>query len=157
MGTLIWPFINLTVLLGGLVYYLRKPLQEFVQTRHQMIRDRLQTVQKEMQQARARYQEVSQKLEQIDPEIRKLKNQYEQEAQQNRDQLLDRTRKICQMTLKDAQAQSRSMLENLKTETRNEISSQVIQRTVELLKEKLTGADRERFRKEFSREMEKAT
>ncbi|MDH5386194.1 MAG: ATP synthase F0 subunit B [Candidatus Aminicenantes bacterium] len=72
--------INFVVLLGGLIYFLRNPLRNFLQARTKSFEDALRETKNSRVEAEKRLQDVENRLERIDREIEQIQKQAETEG-----------------------------------------------------------------------------
>lgn len=153
MGTLVAPFFNLAVLVGILVYYLRKPLADFVSNRHLGLKEEVQSVTEQLRTARKQFDEFSAKLKAIDAEVSSLTQQYRQDAESIKVRILTEAKKSAQAGIADAQASATTLVLGIKDGLRKELAERVLGRAEVLLRERLTGDDRLRIRREFSKQV----
>jgi F0F1-type ATP synthase membrane subunit b/b' len=154
MEHLIAPLVNLTILIGLLVYYLREPLRVFVDKRHHMIRDELGAVRNLLRGAQEKNEEFSSKLRAVDAEIAGIKAQMLQDAQNMKSKIVAEAQKLSGNVIQDAKQSSDILYAEFKDEVLAELGGRVIGRAEVLLRDRLTGDDRARIRKEFSTQVE---
>lgn len=153
MEALIASIINVTILVTLLVYFLRKPLGNFISGRHVSIRDEVKQVTDLLRQAQDRYEEFTSKLKAIDNEIVALRDQARQDAKAMRLHVLSDARRIHAMIVSDSRAAAETLYEDLRKELRRDLSLKITDRAEALLRTRLTGDDRIRIRQEFSRQV----
>jgi F-type H+-transporting ATPase subunit b len=154
MQTLIAPLINLLILVGLLSYYLRKPLKTFAETRHHAIRTDLDSVRNQLRGAQEKHAEFSAKLRAVDAEVSGLKAQMVQDAQAMKSRIVNEAQKLSGSVIEDAKHASAVLYTEFKSSLYSELGARVLDRAETILKERLTGDDRARIRKEFSSQME---
>ncbi|MEK6580205.1 MAG: ATP synthase F0 subunit B [Bdellovibrionota bacterium] len=154
MHSLISPTINLVILLSVMVYYLRQPLRGYVSGRHSSLKDELERVRELLKKAKAQFEEFSAKIGSMDSEIRAMKDQAKEDASQIRTKIAAEADRAAKNALADAKAGAESLYADLKGRLYLELSQKVLERAEKLLHERLTGDDRARIRKEFSKEVE---
>lgn len=153
MLDLIPPTINLLILLGVIFFLVRKPFMEFVRTRHSTLRDDLAKTQRLLSEAQTKYLEYSHRLQSLDAEISRLIQDARQEAEASKVRIVTEAKKMADMIIVDAKKSSEAMLDEFKTQVRSDLANQVMARAETVLKNKLTGDDRERIRKDFSKQV----
>jgi F-type H+-transporting ATPase subunit b len=156
MSELIFPAINLAILVTIMVVKLRDPLRGFVRTRHETLRDELQRVRDLLKQSQTRYDEFTGKLRALEAEIVTLREQARQDAAQTKSTVLAEAQRLSAAIVTDARAAAQGMHAQFRHELLSEMGVRVIDRAEAMLKERLTGDDRARIRHEFSTQVERA-
>lgn len=154
MATLVWPAINLAVLVGIIGYLTRKPLKQFMKERRENVGAELIRVRELLQSARAKYDEFTAKLKAVDAEVTSLKAQIQSDATASKDRIVSSARSSSGAIVSDAKANADSVFKDLKNDLRAELGGRVIDRAEAILVDRLTGDDRARIRQEFSTEVE---
>ena len=154
MKELIYPFINLAILITIMVVYLREPLRMFVRTRHEGLRDELQRVRDLLAQSQTRYDEFTGKLTAMEAEALTLRDQARQDATGARSRLNAEAQRLSATIVSDSRASAQGLFSQLKHELFAEVGTKVLDRAEAILKERLTGEDRTRIRHEFSAQVE---
>ena len=154
MSELIFPFINLSILIVIMVVYLREPLRTFVLDRHTGLRDELRRVRDLLSQAQARYNEFTSKLKAMDAEIASLRDQAKQDAAASQSRILAEAQKLSATIISDSRASAQGLYSQLKSELFADVGSRVLDRAEVMMRERLTGDDRARIRREFSTQVE---
>jgi F-type H+-transporting ATPase subunit b len=154
VSELISPTFNLTVLILVLVYYLRKPVREYVSQRHHGVRQELERVSVLLRQANEQNIELTAKLSAIDVELTSLREQAMQDAEAARQRIAAETKRLSATTLSDARAAADALYADLKSQLYGEFGARILDRAERILKERLTGDDRARIRQEFSNQVE---
>ena len=154
MSGLLAPTVNLSILIGIMVYYLRAPIRAFVSDRHNTLRDELHRVRDLLAQAQTKYNEFTGKLKSMDAEIISLREQAKQDAAASKTRIIADAKKLSTTIVTDARASAQGLYGQLKSELFAEIGAQVLDRAEVLMRERLTGDDRVRIRQEFSKQVE---
>ncbi|OFZ54524.1 MAG: hypothetical protein A2428_12570 [Bdellovibrionales bacterium RIFOXYC1_FULL_54_43] len=153
MSGLILPFINLGVLIGILIHYTRKPLKNFVQSRHNTILSELKEAQEQLHRAQEQYEEFSAKLKAIGAEISAFRDQTRQEATQARTRIAADAKRVSVAVVTEARATAEGLVTELREQLHAELMVGVIARAEKLIVARLTREDRVRIHQEFSREI----
>ena len=156
MHTLIGPLINLLILVGILVYYLRQPMREFARTRSVSIRDEVARVREQLDRAKTKHSEFSSKLKAMDAEIAGLKNQAIQDAHAAKARIVAEAQKLSANISSDAHNAAVTLYSEFKGQVYGELGNRVLDRAEKILRERLTGDDHERIRREFENQMQAA-
>jgi F0F1-type ATP synthase membrane subunit b/b' len=154
METLIAPVVNLVILLAVMAYYLKQPLKTFAKDRHHSIRTDLEVVRNQLRDAKAKHAEFSSKLRAMDAEIAGLKTQASQDAQALKTKVQAEAQKLSSNIIEDAKHASQVLYAEFKVQLYSELGGHVLDRAEKVLRERLTGDDRARIRKEFSTQVE---
>ena len=70
MSELFTPTVNFVILVGGLVYFLRNPLKNFVKTRRDVIQKEVEEAQKKKEEAEKKLHEFEKKLHEFESEAK---------------------------------------------------------------------------------------
>ncbi len=151
---LIPPFINFSILVGALYYFLKEPVKEFVAERHSSLKDELDRVQLKLVDAQKQYQEYSQRLSTIDAEVSSLLQQARMDADSSRIRLLTEAKRMADQMVIDSKRMSESMMTEFKNQIRSDLANQVVRRAETILRSRLTGDVKEQLKKDFSKQME---
>ena len=154
MASLLFPAINLAILLGLLWYFTKDSIKTFVSARHSFIRDEVVRVQEQLRTARARHEEFSSKLKAIEAEVAAIRTQTVQDAQAIKLNIVTDAKRLAGQIVVDAKASADSMFADLRNQLKSEMVSRVLARAETILRERLTGDDRARIRREFSSQVE---
>ncbi len=154
MHALFAPAINFFILVGVLVYYMREPIKKFIMDRHVVFSAEVKAVSTQLREAQERYEEFSAKLKMIETEIAALQEQARQDAKAMRLRLLGDARRAHSNIIADAKTAVESLFLDFRFELQKEFGARVVDRCEQYLRQKLTGDDRVRIRREFSRQVE---
>lgn len=156
MSELLAPTVNLIILLSFLVYKLRKPLAEFVHQRHSTLRDELGHVDELLRQAQEKYDEFTAKLRAIETEATSLREQARQDGRTAKLKLLSEAQKASSQIVADAREAAAGLFSELKGQLYHEFGQKILERAESIMRDRLTGDDRARIRREFSAQVETA-
>jgi F-type H+-transporting ATPase subunit b len=154
MQSLIFPFINFSILIGGLTYLLRKPISDFVSNRHVQIRDELKKVQEMLKESQEKFDEFSAKLKALSAEAQALHQQAKEDAKQTKQRIIEAAKKNSHSIVNDANEVAQGMMGSFKDQLYIDLCNRVLDRAEKMLAKKLTGADRARIRNEFTKQVE---
>jgi len=150
METLIAPTFNLVILLAVLFYYLRTPLKEFLQDRHNLIAKELKEVRFMLRSAQEKFDEFSAKIKAVDSETSIIRDQAKSDAKEIEKKIVEDSKELSVRVVSDSKLASQRFFEDLREELKTTYGLKVVERTQELLSARLTGEDRVRIREEFS-------
>jgi F0F1-type ATP synthase membrane subunit b/b' len=155
MSELIFPTINLAILLVILFVYLREPTRLFIRTRHEELRDELRRVRDLLINAKAKFDEFSAKLKAMEAEVQSLRDQARQDAATLKSKILAEAQSLSATIVSDSRRSAQGLYGQLKSELFVEVGHKVLDRAEAMLRERLTGDDRARIRNEFSSQVER--
>jgi F-type H+-transporting ATPase subunit b len=139
----LWKWLNFSILFGGLGWYLRKPLGEFLRARVKGIEEGLANAREAKQDALSKTAEIQSRLARLDEEIREIRAQAGRDSAEERARLLESARLEAQKILDLASRE----IEGLKKSARLELKTYVAELAVKLAEERLrtsVGADEDR-------------
>ncbi len=147
---------NLAVLVTILAYYLKNPLRGFVAGRHQGISEELKRVAEQLRISQERFEEFSSKLKALDAEVSSLHGQAKQDAAAVKNRILAEAQRLADVITADARANRDTLYAELQLQLRTQLGEKVLARAEAILRERLTGDDRQRLRQEFSSQVERS-
>ena len=142
--------INFTLFAGAAFYYLKKPLLDFVATRHETLRSEVSQVRDKLRSAQEKYEEFSAKLKAIDVELASIRENLQKDGSALQGRLVSSAKQSAGAIIAEAKARSESLTSEYRNLLRAELGSRVVLRAESLIRERLTGDDRARIRREFS-------
>jgi F0F1-type ATP synthase membrane subunit b/b' len=154
MQHLIYSTINLGLILGIIGYLLRKPLGEFMSSRHHSTVKDIADVRDLARRAEEKFQDYSAKLKAIDVEVQSILNQAQRETAEIKKKIVENAEKISKTLIKDAGSSLDAMLVEVKAQIRREFAETLVARLEKQLSSSLTGEDRSRIQKEFSTQLQ---
>jgi F-type H+-transporting ATPase subunit b len=130
---IVWKWGNFLILFGGLGWYLRKPLREFLDTRSKAIEEGLSSGRRAKEEALRKLAEIEARLAHLDLEIKSLKDHARAEAEEEKAKILAGSREEAGKILEMASRE----IEGLKRSARLELQSHVAELAVKLAEERL--------------------
>ncbi len=134
--SVVWKWGNFLILFGGLGFYLRKPLREFLDSRARAIEEGLASAREAKEAADRKLAEIEARLGRLDQEIKEVKEQALREAEEEKARILEAARADAQKILELA----RREIEGLKRVARSELKGYVAELAVKLAEERLKGS-----------------
>lgn len=131
--SIIWKWGNFILLFGGLAYYLRRPLREFLQTRARGIAEGLASGQRAQEEAEVKMSAIESQLARLDEEIDGLKQQADRESEEERQRIIDSSRAEAERIV----AMARREIEVLQRSAQAELKAHVARLAVDLAEERL--------------------
>jgi len=154
MESLVASSFNLLVLVALLVYKLRGPLKDFILQRHLTLKHDIQSVSEQLQQAQQKFNELTLKLKSVQAETAAIRAQTAEDAEQAKKRILAEAQRLSTNVVSDAKNVAEGLYLQMQGQLYFDLSNKVLQRAEKLLRDRLTGDDKARIRKEFSQQME---
>ncbi len=131
--SIVWKWGNFLLLFGGLAYYLRRPLREFLQTRARGIEEGLANGKRAQEEAGAKMSAIEARLARLDEEIDGLRQQAARESDDDRRRIVDNSNAEAEKVV----AVARREIEGLQRSARMELKAHVARLAVDLAEERL--------------------
>jgi F-type H+-transporting ATPase subunit b len=131
--TAVWKWGNFLILFGGLGWYLRQPLREFLETRSRLIEEGLASGRLARESALKQMSEIENRMARLDDEVLALRAQAVKEAEEERARILEAAKIEAQKILEVAHRE----IEGLKKSARLELKAHVADLAVKLAEERL--------------------
>jgi len=156
LGDLAWPALNLVILLAALVYFGRRPIQDFFAARQDRIRDDLDAAASALAEAEARHTEWERKLAQLDAEMARIREQARERAEAERKHILADASAAAERIRKDARSAVDQELRRGREELRREAAELAVEIAAETLRARVNDADRSRLVDDFIETIERS-
>lgn len=131
--SILWKWGNFILLFGGLAYYLRRPLREFLDSRARGIERGLANGKQAQQEAEAKMSAIEVRLARIGEEIDGLKKQATQESGEERRRIIESSHAEAEKVV----AMAKREIEGLQRSARFELKAHVAELAVGLAEERL--------------------
>lgn len=149
MGDWLPRLINFAIIAGVVVYFMKKPAQDFFKNRSAEIAKALQESKEARERAVAALEEMERKIKDLEAETARMVADAQARSEKDKQALIEEGRKVAQ----DVQAQVKQgidiELQKAKTTLAAEASLLSLDLAEGLIKEKIGGADHERIVKEY--------
>jgi len=157
LSEFIWQALNLALLLGVLVYFGRKPIQNFFFERRMGIQEGLDSSARLLDEAETRLTEWQTRLAELDGEIEEIRNTTHRLAEAERERILADARASAERVRRDSAAAVEQEVRRARTVLREEASDLAVELAERLLRETVNDADRDRLVDEFVERVGRAT
>lgn len=154
MNALILPAINVVMLIGLLIKYVRAPLVAHVASRSETIEKDLVETAIQKSEAETKKKEITAKLFQMDQEVAKLARDFETQANELSSQMLNKVNVLSKQIRADAETAAKSASADLKSELISEYGLLLVSKIEAGVRSQLTQSDKQNFRKVFSKLVE---
>jgi F-type H+-transporting ATPase subunit b len=151
-----WQVLNLVLLVGVLVWFGRLPVRQFFGERRHRVREDLESSARLLSEAEARLAEWQAKLASLDAEIAEAHATSHRLAEAERERILAEARSSAERIRRDATTAVDQELRRARASLRAEAADLALELAERILREELTGADRERLVAEFVERLERA-
>jgi F-type H+-transporting ATPase subunit b len=155
VGSLVWPALNLLLLLGVLFALARKPIQGYFRDRRDRIQEELADAAQLRSEAEERYARWQRQLVDLDTELEEIRATARQRAADERERILADAHAAAERIRRDASAAVEQEVRKARTELREEASDLSIQLAAELLRGEVSDLDRDRLLDEFIQKIER--
>ena len=146
---LLLQWLNFVLLLGVLVYFARKPIQNFFADRRTQIANDLEESARLLEAAETRYADWQRKLIELDQETERIKSDGLRAAEDDAARIVSDAQAAAERIGRDAEAVIETELRRAQAELRAEAAVLATELAEKILREKLADADRERLLDEF--------
>jgi F-type H+-transporting ATPase subunit b len=145
--------VNFVILAGALVYFLRKPLKEYLQSRHQTIKERLgeaERLLREAAQAKAAYEE---KLSKLEAEIDAFRTRASEDTEKERKRILEEAHGLASRIREQAHLAYEQEMREAVTKIRAEIAERTIRAAEQKVRQTFGKNDHDLLVEEFIRKV----
>lgn len=146
---LFWMMFTFAVFLFILKRFAGGPFANFLQMRHQTVKNAIEEARKAKAEAEAKEREYAEKLARLDDEVGKLKAEFEARGKAEIDRLEAAGKVASQRILKDAEATIQAELQQAETALKTEAARLALELAEEKIRGGIGDADEARLRKEF--------
>ena len=137
-------WINLAILLGGLIYLLKKPAAEFFESRKNEITDGLQKAEAAQAESNRRMKEIEGRLQKLSSDIAALQAQADVESAEEREKILQEARRDMERLVEQSHQEIDRAARSIERNIREKIADAVIDRASRTLETQITQDDQKR-------------
>lgn len=149
LETLLAHAFNFLLLLGVLIYVLRKPLTQFFANRRRTIQHDLERAGALLAEAQARLAEWEGRIARLDAEVAGIQVAVRERAEAERGRILEEARVSAERIRRDAQAAVEQEARRARETLRAEAAELAVELATKLVREQVTEADHTRLLDEF--------
>jgi F-type H+-transporting ATPase subunit b len=154
-GDLLWPAVNLAILIAALVHFGRRPIRDFFAARHGRIRDDLDAAARSLAEAESRHAEWQRRLAELDREVQRVRERSRELAEAEREHLLAEASVAADRIRADARLALEQEVRRAREELRREAAELALELAAEKLRTRVSDADRSRLTDEFIETIER--
>jgi len=156
LGDLLWPVVNLLILIAALVYFGRRPIQDFFASRQDRIRGDLDAAANALAEAEARHTEWQRKLTRLDAEMDRIRKQARERAEAERKHILAEASATAERIRRDARSAVDQELRRAREELRREVAELAVELAADTLRTRVDDTDRSRLVDDFIETIERS-
>jgi F-type H+-transporting ATPase subunit b len=149
LSDLLWPVVNLAILVAVLVHFARKPIRDYFASRRSGIQDELKGAADQLSDAEATYAKWQRQLIDLEAELEEIRATSSQRAEAEREKILSDARASAERIRRDASVAVEMELRRAREELREEATQLALKLATERLEREVTDADRDRLLDEF--------
>lgn len=146
---LIWRIMNFVVLAGVLIFLLRKPLAQALESRRQGIKDQLDDLERQKQDAERRLAEYREKLSVLGKEVEKIVAEYIREGEAAKGKIIEEAQVAAEKLQEQAKKNIEHEFQKAKQQLKAEMAEQAVTMAEELIKKHINDEDQERIIDEY--------
>jgi len=141
--------MNFVVLLGILIFLLKKPVAKALEGRRQGIREQLDDLEKQKQDAAQQLKEYKDQLARLDQETEGIVDQYVKEGEAAKANIIEEAKSVAEKLQGQAKKNIQYEFEAARKQLRAELAEQSIAMAEELIKKSIKDEDQERIIGEY--------
>jgi F-type H+-transporting ATPase subunit b len=149
LGDLLWPAVNLALLLAVVIHFARKPVQAYFAARRNEIKTDLEGAASQLSDAEVLYSKWQRRLVDLESELEEIRATARQRAEVERERILSDARSTAERIKLDGAAAVQLELRRAREELREEATRAAIELAAERLERGITDADQDRLVDEF--------
>jgi F-type H+-transporting ATPase subunit b len=147
---LLYRFINFTLMVIILIWALKKAnIKDFFAARSREIKQRLEDLQKEKEEAEANFRDIEAKLKDFEEEKRRILEQYRQEGEAEKAKIIQEANNRVEEILNQAELTIQQETEDAKSRLKQEMVEIAAQRAEEIIAERITEDDQDSMVDDF--------
>lgn len=145
----LFKWVNFLVLFGGLGYFLRKPIKQFLATRGEEIRRSLEEARAAKEKSERELAEALAKLEHIEQEVASLKSAAAAEMEADRRQILESAGREAEKIIASAREEVALLVKNAEKDLREHSAALVVQMAERQIRSQIRPEDQGRMFQHF--------
>ncbi|MBZ5551818.1 MAG: ATP synthase F0 subunit B [Acidobacteriia bacterium] len=153
----LFKWVNFLVLFGGLGYFLRKPMQQFLAARREDIRKSLEEARTAKEKAERDLAQALARLEQVEEEMASLKTAAVAEMEADRRQILEGARREAEQIIASARDEVALLVKNAQKDLREHSAALVVELAEQQIKLQIRPENQGRLFQQFASSLEAKT
>lgn len=151
---LVMRIINFAILLGALIYFLRKPAKSFIENSIETIRNLITDAEKTRKTAEAKMKEAEDKLAGLSKEVEELMQHARQEGEAEKARVLTEAEEAVEKLKREVSLAIQQELKKSTEELRNEVAEIAVTIAREIIRDNIQEKDHKRFVSEYLEKLE---
>ncbi len=151
---IVWQIVNIAIVVGLLVYLLRRPAPTFFNTRAKEIEDLLEKAMREKEEANARLKEVESKMAHLSDEVAEIERSSKEAAEAERQRVLEEAEAAKERIRSDAAEEMERRLKEARRDLRAYAADLAVKMAKEILADNIAESDESRLQERFMSSME---
>ncbi|HUI26636.1 MAG TPA: ATP synthase F0 subunit B [Candidatus Kryptonia bacterium] len=148
-GTLLFNLVNFSIFCWIIARFALPVVRDWVRARHDRIVDELGAAAKARAEAEQLKAQWDARLKALDQEIARIRADAAADAGRERDRILDAARKTAEAIRNDARRAADQEIRRAQAELRDSVAREAVTLATQLVRDRLTPADQDRFVSEF--------
>jgi len=153
---IVWKWGNFFMLFGGLGWYLRRPLQEFLNSRTKAIEEGLASGRQAREAALQKLSEIEARLAQLDKEVKELKDQALKEVEEERGRILESAKLESERILDLARREIKGLEKSARLELKSHVAELAVKLAEERLRSSMSSEENKRILNQFLQTLDAA-
>jgi F-type H+-transporting ATPase subunit b len=146
---IIYRIMNFALLVGVIFFLTRKPVGKALEARRQGIKDELEDLENQKEEAQKQLAETKQKVSNLDAEVERIMAEYVQMGEAARTRILDEARASADKLQEQAKKNIEYEFASAKQQLMAEMAEQAVGMAEELIKKNIQDQDQERIIDEY--------
>jgi F-type H+-transporting ATPase subunit b len=155
LPTWIWKFINMVAFLALLVWLLKGPVKSAIASRHESIRREAVEAQERRARSEQMASEISARLAKLEEDVKTIRERAQSEGERQKREMIAAAEAESKKILQGARNEVESRLKAARQELTEYAGELASQRAEQLLREKITDADRDKLFRDSLSEIER--
>ncbi|MFV1956685.1 MAG: ATP synthase F0 subunit B [bacterium] len=151
---LVMRIINFAILLGALIYFLRKPARSFIENSVEAIRKLIKDAEETRKTAEAKMKEAEEKFAGLSRQVEELMEHAREESETEKARILSEAEKAVEKLKREASQAIQQELKKSQEELRNEVAQIAVTIAREIIRENIQEKDHTRFVEEYLEKLE---
>lgn len=151
---LVMRIINFAILLGALIYFLRKPARSFIENSVEAIRKLIKDAEETRKTAEAKMKEAEEKFAGLSRQVEELMEHAREESETEKARILSEAEKAVEKLKREASQAIQQELKKSQEELRNEVAQIAVTIAREIIRENIQEKDHTRFVAEYLEKLE---
>jgi F-type H+-transporting ATPase subunit b len=143
LGT-VFKWANLLVLIGGVVYLLRKPAREFFETRKKDITIGLERAKTAQEESSRRMADIEKRLARMSQDIAAMKTEAEADSSKERESILAEAKRDMERLVEQSRQEVDRIARGIERDIKGKIADAVVERAGRTLETQMTEDDQKR-------------